>query len=81
MIPPENSLIPTVNFERVKRLLDKALCMDPSTDGVQIYELVAQARTQIAMAESHDAILKGVFEDKSGSCQGHPLPQPGETDA
>lgn len=62
--PTGNSLIPTVNFERVKALLDKALCMDPSTDGVPIYELVAQARTQIAMAESHDTIIKGVFGDK-----------------
>ena len=81
MIPPGSSLIPMVNFERIKTLLDKALCMDPSTDGVPIYELVAQARSQCTMAGSHDAILRGVFGDGRGSCQGHPLPQSGESDA
>ena len=72
-----NSLIPTVNFERIKFLLDKALCMDPRTDGVPIYELVAQARTQCTMAESHDKIMSWM----RGSSFGHLLPQKGEPDA
>ena len=61
MIPPGSSLIPKVNFERVKALLDKALCLDPTTDGVPIYELVAQARTQISMGESFDFAIKAML--------------------
>ena len=53
--------LPTPVFERVKSLLDRALGMDPATDGVPIYELVAQARTQISMGESQDTIVRRIF--------------------
>ena len=49
------------HFERVKSLLDKALGMDPATDGLPIYGLIVQARAQISMAESHDTIVSGIL--------------------